>query len=67
MPSGLLRKHLQHLLKHTKETKGGIAMLDVHKFHAMTNEEHIAAGHHIDSTGSWVDPKDYISSYFADW
>ena len=42
-------------------------MLDVHKFHAMTREEHIASGHYIDSTGSWVDPKDYISSYYADW
>ena len=53
--------------KRFKETKGGISMLDVHKFYAMTKEEHIAAGHYIDSTGSWVDPKDYISSYFADW
>ena len=42
-------------------------MLDVHKFHAMTRKEHIEAGHYVDSTGSWDDPKDYISSYFADW
>ena len=41
--------------------------LYVHNFSAMTDEEHIAAGHYIDSTGKWIDPNNYISSYYADW
>lgn len=38
-----------------------------HKFSAMTDEEHIAAGHYIDSTGKWIDPNNYISLYYVDW
>ena len=41
-------------------------MGDFRKFYAMSDEEHIAAGHYKDSTNSWVDPNDYISTHFAD-
>ena len=33
----------------------------------MTDKEHKAADHIKDSTGSWVDPKDYIDTYYMDW
>ena len=33
----------------------------------MTDEEHIKANHYKDSTNAWVDPKDYIDVFYADW
>ena len=52
-----------------EEFKGGSGSggADVHKFYAMTDKEHKTAGHIKDSTGSWVDPKNYIDTYYMDW
>jgi len=42
-------------------------MKDVHRFSAMTDDEHKAAGHIKDSTNKWVDPNNYIDTYYMDW
>jgi hypothetical protein len=33
----------------------------------MTDKEHKAAGHFKDSANRWVDPKDYIDTYYMEW
>ena len=33
----------------------------------MTDKEHKVAGHIKDSTSRWVDPKNYIDTYYMDW
>lgn len=47
--------------------EGGSGGANIRRFYAMTDNEHKAAGHIKDSTGSWVDPKDYIDTYYMDW
>jgi hypothetical protein len=34
---------------------------------SMTPKEKEAAGYIKDSTGRWVDPKNYIDVYYMDW
>lgn len=41
-------------------------MLKIHEFYAMSEEEHKTAGHFKDYTGKWIDPKDYIDTYYMD-
>ena len=51
----------------TKERKV-IRITDIaRKDNSMTDKEHKAAGHIKESTGSWVDPKNYIDTYYMDW
>ncbi len=42
-------------------------MKDIHRFCAMTEAEHKAAGHFRDSTNKWIYPDDYIDTYYMDW
>jgi len=42
-------------------------MKDVHRFAAMTDAQHEAAGHVKDSTGRWCDPGDYADAISMDW
>lgn len=36
-------------------------------YRPLTEEEHKAAGHFQDSTGRWIDPTNYVDTFYIDW